>query len=190
MEAGSPVMEGHLGGYLPGGDPATYFPALWEFLVDEHGVRSVIDVGCGDGVALNHFRWRGCRVLGVEGVPQDEPDIVAHDYTTGPYYAPVRKAWDLCWCCEFVEHVEEQYVPNFLATFACAELVLMTHATPGQPGYHHVNCQDRQYWVDRLFDIGYDIDEQFTVDCRIVAADNRHSWNHFVRSGLAFRRRD
>jgi hypothetical protein len=46
----------HLGGYVEGGDPATYYPDLWKWFVETLMVRSVIDVGCGDGVALKYFR--------------------------------------------------------------------------------------------------------------------------------------
>lgn len=187
----APVVAGHLGGYLPGGDAATQFPALWDWLVDGPlAVRSVIDVGCGDGQAVEHFRRRDCDALGIEGVPQPSLSIIEHDYTSGPFPhlpAELTRA-DLCWSCEFVEHVEEQYVPNFLATFQCADLVLMTHATPGQPGYHHVNCQPREYWIDRLAP-WFDLDEQLTVRTRIVAAQTDHDWNQYVRSGLAFRKR-
>jgi hypothetical protein len=140
----------HLGGYVVGGDAATFFPGLWDWLVDTWQVRSVIDVGCGEGHALKFFRDRGCCVIGIDGIEQDDRDVVTHDYATGPWSiydedgATTRPdgltEFDLAWSCEFVEHVEERYVPNFLATFACARYVLMTHGEPGQPGWHHVNC--------------------------------------------------
>lgn len=184
------VTEGHLGGYLTGGDPATQFPALWNWLVDVKGVRSVIDIGCGDGQAVRHFNGRGYfMATGVDGVPQPElSEFILHDYTTGPLalFPTSGRPFDLCWSCEFVEHVEEQYVSNFLTTFRCANLLLMTHATPGQPGYHHVNCQSREYWIERMQSIGFELDEQLTVRCRILAAKTDHDWNQFVRSGLAF----
>lgn len=193
LARGDLMMDGHLGGYVVGGDPATQFPALWDWLVDEQGVRSVIDVGCGDGQALAHFRRRGCRVLGVDGIPQNDPDIIQHDYTRGPFVPALADEppdrFDLCWSCEFVEHVEERFTRNFVETFQCADLVLMTHATPGQPGHHHVNCKERGYWVEWLDAAGYELDERLTVRCRILSAQTDDDWNHFIRSGLAFRRR-
>lgn len=147
-------------------------------------MRSVLDVGCGDGQALNHFRSLGCDVVGVEGVPQNDPDIIEWDYTTGPYR--LEREFDLCWSCEFVEHVSELYVPNFLASFKAAHLVLLTHAEPGQQGYHHVNCQPSSYWEGALAAIGYVVDEGLTEQARRLAAMNTDSYNHFIRSGLAF----
>lgn len=182
------VVEGHLGGYVAGGDPATYFPDLWQWLIDKAGVTSMLDVGCGEGHALKFFRERGCTVWGVEGIPQDDPDIVLHDYTGGAWvpYANV----DLVWSCEFVEHVGEAYVPNFLRTFRAAPLVLITHAERGQAGHHHVNCQPADYWIGALAAIGYELDVDLTETTRALSRFNPSPWNHYARSGLAFRRRD
>jgi SAM-dependent methyltransferase len=181
------VARGHLGGYIEGGDPATAYPELWTWLVEGPlAVSSVVDVGCGDGVALRYFAELGCSVLGVEGVPQDDERIVEHDYTTGPYRPDA--SYDLAWSCEFVEHVEARYVPNFLATFKAADLLLMTHAEPGQAGYHHVNCRSADYWIGVLAGVGFQVDPDLTADTRRLARLNLDPWNHYARSGLAFRR--
>jgi SAM-dependent methyltransferase len=186
------VEAGHLGGYIEGGDPATSYPELWRWLVAERGVRSVLDVGCGEGHSLRFFEELGCRVLGVEGIPQPHERIVAHDYNEGPFVPPPPDAdadsrWDLAWSCEFVEHVEERYLPNFLATFAAARLVLMTHAFPGAESHHHANCRPPDYWRGALAAIGFELDEELTARTRELAAANPSPWNHYVRSGLAFR---
>jgi hypothetical protein len=172
----------HLGGYVAGGDPWTDCTALWSWLVHDRGVRSVLDVGCGDGYALSYFKAQGCEVLGVEGLPQEWDLIVRHDYITGPY-DPGRR-FDLCWCCEFVEHVEQRFEHNFMVSFMACELLLMTHACPGQEGHHHVNCQSASYWITRLHP-WFDLDAELTVRARRLC----ELPNHFARSGLAFRRR-
>ena len=182
------VELGHLGGYVKGGDEATHFPDLWRWLVNRQGVRSVIDVGCGEGHSTRFFRDLGCRVLGVDGVPQEDPSIVEWDYTTGPLPLAGGTRFDLCWSCEFVEHIEERFVPNFLPSFACADLVMITHAEPGQGGYHHVNLQHAAYWIGAMAAMGFKIDWDFTMLARAVSSKNESPWNHFARSGLAFRR--
>lgn len=175
----------HLGGYVEGGDEATYFPDLWQWLVEEQGVRSVLDVGCGEGHALKFFRELGCTVVGVDGVAQDDSSIDVHDFTAGPY-GPIDV--DLVWCCEFVEHIEEVYLPNILAALQSAPLVLLTHAEPGQQGHHHVNCQPSSYWVGALAVSGYSLDERLTSLTRVIAGLNTNQYNHYARSGMAFRR--
>lgn len=182
------TVEGkpHLGGYIYGGDEATYYPALWDWLVRERKVRCMLDVGCGEGHALRHFRGLGIRARGIDGVPQDDSDIVTHDYTEGPM--TFRKDFDLVWCCEVLEHVEECYLPNLRLSLTAAPLVLVTHAEPGQGGFHHVNCQTADYWTGVFAGWGYRFDGGMTQMTRMMAAQNRNPWNHYVRSGLAFTR--
>lgn len=205
------VTDGHLGGYIEGGDPATLYPDLWAWLVDIHGVESVLDVGCGDGAALSAFRALGCDAIGIDGVPQDDPDIIQHDFTTGPLTfandhwnqvarvdwperegAPMGGGWrtrtfDLVWCCEVVEHVEEQFLPNLIPSLLRGKLLLLTHAEPGQQGWHHVNCRTSDYWVGALAGHGLRFDDELTRDTRALAAANANPSNHYARSGLAFR---
>jgi SAM-dependent methyltransferase len=177
----------HLGGYIVGGDPATYYPQLWEWLVREQGVRSVIDVGCGEGHAGRHFGLFGCRMLNIDGI--DQPglaDFWRFDFTDGPF--PGVGTFDLAWSCEFVEHVEERYIANFLAAFMNAKMVAMTHAEPEQPGHHHVNCRTADYWIGALAAAGFRYDAETTGHARLMAGMNRNPINHFARSGLVFRR--
>lgn len=184
------VTDRHLGGYVSGGDPATFYPELWTWLVREAGVKSVLDVGCGDAVALRYFESLGVtRLYGIDGISQPFPYVHQHDYTEGPLVPPTPR-FDLCWACEFVEHVEEHHVPNFLATFQHADLVLLTHAEPGQGGHHHVNLQEKSYWVEVMQLAGFVFDARFTTLTRALASANDNPWNHYRRSGLAFRSAD
>ncbi len=182
------TSEGHLGGYVFGGDRRTYYPRLWDWMVDELGVRTVLDVGCAEGRSTAYFKGRGCRVLGIEGsgtAIADSPvasDIVRHDFVEGPY-VPDRD-YDMVWSCEFVEHVEEAHERNFLETFRRAgRYVFMTHALPGQPGWHHVNCQKPGYWIGRLAGIGFTYDHDLTMKARKVAGNG-----YFASTGLVFTR--
>lgn len=190
----------HLGGYAIGGDDATFYPALWTWLVSDLGVRSVLDIGCGEGHAVAFFATLLPRshVLGLDGVAQPEDRIQQVDFTKG---APdVYSSWargggptlgwgggpTLGWCCEFVEHVEEQFVPNIVSAFRQCDIVLLTHADPGQPGYHHVNCRSSEYWKGVMAGAGFLFDAPLTATTRARAAKNPSPWNHYVRSGMAF----
>ena len=186
------VTDGHLGGYVEGGDPNTTYPILWDWLVEQN-VRSVVDVGCGDGRgAAAWFASHGIEAVGVDGLATDtfEPNLilVRHDYTEGPFF--LDEPVDLAWSAEFVEHVDERYVGNFLDTFVGARLILMTHALPGQAGYHHVNCQPPEYWIERVERIGYTLDLVLTDVCRQLAAseDIESDANYFAKTGMAFRK--
>jgi SAM-dependent methyltransferase len=177
----------HLGGFIHGGDGNTWCPEVWRELIADFNVRSVIDVGCGEGQSLSWFLSEGIDAVGVEGsVPaiclaRDQKRIVLHDYTEAPY-RPERQ-FDLCWCAEFVEHVEERCVSNYLATFRQASVVAMTHAAPGQEGWHHVNCQPTEYWVEVLQRAGFECDLAYSVSLR-----NKTKAEHVNRSLLVFRK--
>ncbi len=152
----------HLGGcILDGsiGDVNTWSPCLWDMLVEMTNAKSVVDVGCGIGYTVQYFLNKNLSVIGIDGLEEvlqhsPTPDlIVIHDFTKGPYL--LDKKVDLAWSCEFVEHIEEKFVENFMATFAGCRYVGMTHALPGQPGYHHVNCQPSEYWIHQFASRGF-----------------------------------
>lgn len=170
-----------LGGYFPDGDPGCHVPQLWEWALAHFKIHSVVDIGCGAGSALDWFQEHGCEVLGVDGLPPEDPRIVEHDYTTGPYVPP--RSFDLAWSCEFVEHVEERFAPNFIATFQSARYLMMTHGLVGQGGHHHVNCQQPEYWVDLLARRGFVLLEEETYQSHNLTP--HHYWRN---SGLIFER--
>ena len=188
------IMDGHLGGYVKGGDIATFYPSLWRWLVRKYQISSVLDVGCGEGHSTRYFQGLGCRVLGLEGCQQaiDEsviPDrIVPHDFCTGPYR--VAEPFDLVWSCEFVEHVEEQYVNNIIETFANSrKLILITHAGPDQTGgHHHVNLKPAAYWIKLMEAKGYQYSRALTRKTRTIALKDSHYDypNHYAERGLVF----
>jgi len=152
----------HLGGcYTEVPDANTYTPDVWEKLAAKYHINKIVDVGCG--AAWNTAWWhsRGFYAIGVEGWPDaiaatkmPMERMIVHDYVTGPLVLP--EPFDLATSTEFVEHVEEKYLPNYMATFQCCRYVLMTYATPGQTGYHHVNEQDFPYWEAKMNQYGFD----------------------------------
>jgi SAM-dependent methyltransferase len=175
----------HLGGDVPGGDPATWFPDLWMWLADQCEARSWIDVGCGDGTAVAFLRSIGVEAWGIDGLPRDDPYVVEHDFTKGGYESASA---DVVWSSEFLEHVEERYISNLYSVLTAAPVVAITHAFPDQPGHHHVNCQPPAYWRGVFASWGYAVDRHLTPAARNLAARNLSPWNHFTRSGLVFRR--
>jgi hypothetical protein len=186
------IRDGHLGGYIRGGDPGTWCPNLWKWAVRHFDVYSVLDVGCGEGHSTRFFRDLGCEVEGVEGCEQALSDsvipesVVQHDICKGPYLP--SHSPDLIWACEFLEHVEKQYVGNILRTFCSArKAIVVTHAFPGQDrGHHHVNCRRSSYWIRRIEDLGFRCDTALTHRARAVTLQDYPGVNHFARSGLVF----
>ena len=179
------TSEHHLGGYMFGGDPLTFYPKLFTWIVKTFSVRSVLDVGCAEGHSAEYFKSLGCDVLGVEGSPMAIRDskipenITQHDFCTGAH--KTKKTYEMVWSCEFVEHVEEKYMQNFLESFKSAEkYIFMTHATPGQVGHHHVNCKPKEYWIKVVSNLGFRFCPVITRMAKTRAT------GHFKRTGLVF----
>lgn len=175
----------HLGGNIPGGDSFTFCPGLWDWMVPVFGIKSVLDVGCGEGNALLHFHHLGIQVVGLEGLAENaskgfNPIIVA-DLTKGPI---ILANIDLVWCCEVVEHVDAKYLDHLLATLSVGRILAMTAAEPGQPGHHHVNCQPKEYWIQHLSRFKMKYDPIITEEGKAKLPKN----NHFNWHGLIFRR--
>jgi SAM-dependent methyltransferase len=206
------VKDGHLGGYVQGGDPGTWCPHLWSWVVKEFQIRSVLDVGCGEGHSTKFFHDLGCEVLGIDGCAQAIHDsvlpghVTLHDFCEGPFVP--ERSFDLIWSCEFLEHVAEEYVPNILQTFAhAAKAILVTHAFPErrrsrapwshvrskrgiERGHHHVNCQPSSYWIRQIEAVGFECRVVETRRARTITLADYPGTNHFARSGLLFTRTD
>lgn len=173
----------HLGGNKDGGDENTWEPELWGWLVHTYNVRTVLDVGCGQGRALQWFQNYHCEALGIEGLWYNAAKApfptIEHDFTKSALYVPNV---DLVWCCEVAEHIEERYVWNFLSTICVGKHVAITHGVPGQQGYHHVNNQPQEYWVERVGLLGYTMNDEATEKAREIAT------GFFKKTGLVFER--
>ena len=186
------TTQGHLGGYVVDKpDDRTLCYKLWDFCRDELRCTSAVDIGCGLGYTVDYWRQTGWeRVMGVDGsskATEGKQDLCCHDYTTGTIDLP---HFDLCWSAEFVEHVQERFTGNFLHNFGNATYLMMTHAMPGQAGHHHVNCQEPQYWIDKVSEYcGMRYCPQLTKFCRELAYAEIGKGYFFRQTGLVFCKR-
>lgn len=188
------LIDGELGGCAVGeiGDPFSYVPEVWRWLIDELGVTSVLDVGCGMGYAAKWFVERGCLALGIEGSREVAARCVCpvalHDFTAGVPAPFLVGEWDLAWCSEFLEHIDEEYLPDVFYVLRKCRHVAVTAATPGQPGHHHVNCQPTAYWVEKFAEHGFGHMPGLSGHLRWVAAKH-YPGSYFSRVGMLFQRR-
>lgn len=154
------------------------------------GVKSYIDIGCGPGGMVELAESKNLRVLGVDGdytlKRYNSDNFVIHDYTTGP--APVTDNFDLAWSVEFVEHVYEKYIPNYMDTFIKAKYVIMTYAPIGHGGHHHVNENTERYWISKFKEYGFTFKIEHTAELRRHSTMNKGSHKAFVaKTGLLFK---
>lgn len=177
------VKDSYLGGFAKGGDPRTYYPQLWDAIIKDFDIKSIIDVGCGEGHSSKYFANKGLEVLAIDGSRRVLETavynpIIIHDYIKGSFIP--NKIYDAVWCCEFVEHIDKDYANNFIETFKKAKMIFMTHAFPGQHGHHHVNEQPPEYWINRLEENGFKLLAKTSIIYRAKAHE------YFKQSGMIF----
>ncbi len=172
----------HLGGHL---NKTHIDNGALHYLKDKLLIKSMLDVGCGPGGMVYRAREIGIDSFGIDGdfttIPKDSFFSV-HDYQDGP--SDLREAtFDLVWSCEFVEHVFEEYIPNYVADFLRGKYLLMTHSESPN-GYHHVNIKNEGYWIDKMKSFGFELDEQRTKEVRAASTMKKK----FVqKTGLLFK---
>ena len=167
----------HLGGFtqldLHGVSPAT-----WKYIVENLGVHSVLDVGCGKGVSTTWFALHGCRVMCAEGshdaitqslLPKIFPDqpnvLVEHDFSRGPWWP--GETFDMAWAVEFLEHVGINYQYNYMTAFRKCALLLVTSSRWG--GWHHVEVHQDDWWIRKYESFGFRYDAELTQTIKRIA---------------------
>lgn len=190
-------MTSELPEHLGGQESGNVDPKLVKTLRDHFGVRSLVDIGCGDGAATSFYGSLGLDVVGIDGdwtrLPKGDDRFLCHDFTSGPVEPPGH--FDVAYSVEFLEHVEERYIPNFMPVFAACSYAVVTAALPGQEGHHHVNCQNPEYWHDVFAKWGLEYDDKTTQWLKNHSNLQKASgprqgrrMRFFKRTGMFFRR--
>jgi hypothetical protein len=144
------INASHVGGNIIEGDPHTFSPKAWNYLISRFALKSVMDLGSGRGYAARYFYKQGIEVLAVDGMKENCYAAIYPTVHIDLSLDKVETRVDLVHCVEVVEHISEEYLDNLLASLACGRFIVMTNALPGQGGHHHVNEQPTEYWIDHL----------------------------------------
>lgn len=151
--------------------------ALWGVFAVLGRPGSFCDFGCGDGWLVYTAKTSGVPVsIGIEVSPDAAKvappgtDIVVHDLTK-PFN--LDRQFDLVTSWEVAEHIEPEYANIFVKSVArhVGTYLVFTAAAVGQGGYHHVNCQDQEYWRLKFISQGLRYDPELNMQMR-----NLWSW--------------
>ena len=162
----------HLGGHM---NVTHLDQGALNWALENLEVKTMIDVGCGPGGMVQLANKMGIKCVGIDGdftVNRGELPCIIHDYTLGTCKELEGKIFDLAWSVEFLEHVEEKYIPSYMDTFQKAKYVICTHAPLGCPGVHHVNCQDESYWINKFSEFGFEFLTSETLQLKSVSTMN------------------
>lgn len=114
--------------------------------------ETIVDVGAGSGAYAAELASRGKRVVALErsrigrGMAESRGvDVRPFDLRRIP--SPI--VCDLAYSFEVAEHIPRELAVRYVTFLcACAPIVFLTAAPPGQGGTGHLNEQPRAYWVD------------------------------------------
>ena len=137
-------------------------PHFAQLINDQHNPKSIIDIGCGEGLWLRAFLDLGVKVLlGVDGSREailkrnrSLADIVSvHDLREILNH---KRRCDLCLCLDVIEHVEPEFEDNVIQTLiGASDTIIFSSPPPGQGGDGHVNERPIAHWVEKFFNHGY-----------------------------------
>ena len=180
------MLEKHLGGH----QGKTHIDAgTLDWAIKNLKVKSLLDIGCGPGGMVELANNLGLDAVGIDGDytldRYDSSKFIIHDFTKGP--APISKRFDLGWSVEFVEHVYEEFIPNYMQAMQQCKYLIMTYAPIGHGGYHHVNENTERYWIDTIQKYGFIHDTVLTNKMRQASTMGTKKKHKFLqRTGLLF----
>ena len=182
------MLEPHLGGHQ---NKTHLDNGALEWLIKTFDAKSFLDIGCGPGGMVELAKSKGLLVKGIDGdytlKRPNETDYTLHEFTKAPLIPYFE--YDLGWSVEFVEHVEEKYIPNYMPCFQSCNTVVITYAPPGWEGHHHVNLKDEDYWIQTFATNGLKHNAEMTHQLRQHSTMNlgKKGKKAFVRNrGLVF----
>ena len=124
--------------------------------------RTVLDVGCGVGLAMQYLEERGVECLGLEGssaaiARSPVKDRIRLVDLNRP--VDLGRTFELVWSYEVAEHIHPTFTVTFLDTLCRhGDRLVLSAARPGQGGRGHFNEQPKSYWIDLLARRGFEFD--------------------------------
>ena len=129
--------------------------------------ESVIDVGCAIGDYVQYWRNSlGVYAMGIEGSKAACPYFVCDGIVVSDLRQKIN-VWlraDLVVSFEVFEHIELEYTDQFLINLTkMSDKILASAAAIGQGGHYHVNCQPREYWIEKMEGLKYKYDNHIVL---------------------------
>jgi len=128
---------------------------LVDAIIDTYSPSSVVAFGCGTGRLLYPFSRKNIEVYGIDAssIALEESQLPReyleqHDLTQR---YELNEEYDIALAIEILEHLPSDAADTAVASIAeSAPVVLVSAATPGQGGTHHVNEQPSSYWIEKF----------------------------------------
>ena len=157
-------------------------------LVKHLAPKKFLDLGCGPGMHVRVMDSLGVESLGVELDERAHGPLIMNESIlelNGKYTA------DLVMSLEVGEHLDasdaDEFVRNVSASIDPGGTLVWTAAHPGQGGVGHVNCQPKEYWIEKFTAHGLVRDEHLEKTIREEMLQGYHmGW--FIMNLIVFRK--
>lgn len=160
----------HLGGHL---NKTHIDLGTLQYIHEKYNIKSMLDIGCGPGDMATLAKTLNIDWYGIDGDDKVSRSIDASgrmwivDFTKSKFVGGDDK--DLAWAIEFLEHVEEKYMENYMTAFKLCKYAVVTAAPPGYSGHHHVNCKLEDYWIGAFAANGFRYDHKESMKIRKIS---------------------
>jgi SAM-dependent methyltransferase len=135
--------------------------ALTHFFKNEDPSATIVDLGCGMGNYVQHFRANGLRADGFDGNPYT-PTLTSGICEVTDLSIPFvfQTKYDWVMSLEVGEHLPPQFETIFLENLDRNNTkgIILSWAIEGQGGHGHVNERNNDYIYGRLEALGYKSD--------------------------------
>lgn len=116
--------------------------------------KEVVDIGCGSGLYVNSLRDQKIKAVGYD----INPIVEGKKYLSKKSIFDINHKSELIICLEVAEHIETKHnneiVKSLYNNLKPGGTLIFTAAFPGQQGIGHINCQPKEYWLEKFTDIG------------------------------------
>ena len=118
------------------------------FIRDIIRPNTVLDIGCGPGHFVDSMNDIGVHSFGID----IDERVVGKNNLFRENILDTRFVADTCICLEVFEHIDSDYNDDLVDKVSTMFLdtLIFTAAIPGQGGVGHINCQPKQYWLDKF----------------------------------------
>jgi SAM-dependent methyltransferase len=158
--------------------------ALW--IKTQLDPSKVLDIGCGPGHFVESLRDVG---LNASGFDIDER-VDNKPYLNKRSVFENTETADTVLCVEVAEHIEERLADQVVEKVveATDKTLIWTAAQVGQGGIGHINCQPKQYWLDKFVAKGL-VHDSVTENALLHYIKQGPYMGWFVNNLLVFRKK-